>query len=296
VPSPSAMQWETIGVAVMAVLSVARILLGLIHWLLAAGDEGWQTLDLALGVGAALRRAGLRGLWRLGLRKCLRVARNIGLRLARTVRRFAHGTHRGLPVFITLIKAFVAPPLHVVLGTGEVGIVLPILVLRRRDHAVIVLGVLIIIFSGNRITGRLRIARKLNVFFCDMRRITANFHIRPVRLIYARHWIVTLAMVISPAHPLVLTVSHDLPAANPFGLAASCTPPCLAKSPMLSRASNAAASATSPLKQEIKARPFSPLFQLPYREAATPDRRITRRCPPLPHAHARLAREPAQNR
>jgi hypothetical protein len=75
----------------------------------------------------------------------------------------------------------------------------------------------------------------LNVFFCDVRWITADFHIRPVRLEYARHWIVTLAMVISPAHPLVLTVSHDLPAANPFSLAASCPPPCLAKSEALSR-------------------------------------------------------------
>ncbi len=244
-PSPPAMQWETVGVAVVAVLSLARILLGLMRRLLAAGDEGRQTVDLALGVVAPLRRAGLLGLWRLGLRKCLRIARNIGLRLARAVRGFGHGAHRGLPVLVTLIKALVAPPLHVVFGTGEVRIVLPKLLLRGCNHAVIVLGMLIVIFSCNRIAGRLRVARKLNVFFCDMRRIAANFHIRPVLLEYACHWIVTLAMVISPAHPLVLTVSHDLPAANPFSLVASCcTPPCLAKSPMLFRASSARALAT----------------------------------------------------
>src|SRR5712692_2158562 len=196
------MQWETVGVAVVAVLSVARILLRLRRWLLAAGDEGWQTVDLALGIGAALRRAVMLG--RLGLLKCLRVARNIGLRLARAVRRFAYGAHRGLPVFVTFLKARVAPPLQVVLGTGEVRIVLPKLLLRGCNHAVIVLGVLIVIFSCNRITGRLRVARKLNVFFCDMRWIAANFHIRPVRLVYARHGIVTLAMVVSPAPPLVL--------------------------------------------------------------------------------------------
>ena len=61
VPSPSAMQWEAVGVAVVAVLSLAGILLGLLCRLLAAGDEGWQTIDFALGVGAALRRAGLLG-------------------------------------------------------------------------------------------------------------------------------------------------------------------------------------------------------------------------------------------
>src|ERR1700675_4504124 len=141
--------------------------------------------------------------------------RHIGLWLARAVSRFANGAHWGLPFFLTLIEALVAPPLHVVLGPSEVRIILSILLLRRRDHAVIVLSVLIIIFRCNRITGRLRVARKLNVFFCDMRWIAANFHIWPVRLEYAHHWIVALAMVVSPAHPLVLTVSHDLPAANP---------------------------------------------------------------------------------
>src|SRR5712691_2799160 len=146
-PSPPAMQGETVGVAVVAVLSVAGILLGLMHRLLAAGDEGWQTVDLALGVGGALWRVGLLGWWRLRLLKGLRVARDIWLRLARAVRRIANDAHRGLPVFVTLIKALVAPPLHVVLGTSELRIVLPILLLRRCDHAVIVLGVLIIIFG-----------------------------------------------------------------------------------------------------------------------------------------------------
>jgi hypothetical protein len=41
-----------------------------------------------------------------------------------------------------------------------------------------------------------------------------------------------LAMIVSPAHPLVLSVSHDLPAANPFHSAAHWMPPCLAKNPM----------------------------------------------------------------
>src|SRR3974390_1292974 len=114
-------------------------------------------------------------------------------------------------------------------------VVLPVLLLGRRNHAVIVLGMLIIILGCNRIAGRLRVARELNVFFRDMRWITANFHIRPVGLIYARHWIVALAMVIPPAHPLVLTVSHGFPASNPFHSAAHGCRLALSKSDALSR-------------------------------------------------------------
>jgi hypothetical protein len=218
------MQREAIGMAVMTVLAMAGIRIGLVHRLLAAGDERRQTLDLSR-VGAALH-SGLLG--RLG-RKRLGVARNVGLRLARAVGCFSDGGHAGLGGFVAVIKTLVAAPLRLILGAGEMRIVLPELLLCRCNHAIIVLGVLIIIFGRNGIAGCLCVARELNVFFRDMRRVSAYFYVRPVRLEYACHWIVALAViVIAPAHPLVLTVSHDLPVADPFSLVASCcTSSCL---------------------------------------------------------------------
>lgn len=91
-----------------------------------------------------------------------------------------------------------------------IGILLPKLFLRRRDQSEVVLCVLIIIFGGDGITGALRVARELNIFFSHLGSGTANFYIGPVRLINSRQRILTLAVVIVvPApHPLVI-VSHS---------------------------------------------------------------------------------------
>src|SRR5215831_2772902 len=121
---------------------------------------------------------------------------------------------------VAVFEVAVARPGRFVLRTGEVRIVLPELLLRRGDHAIIVLGVLIVILRRDRITGGLCVSRELNIFFCDVRGIAANFHIRTVRLVYPYHRIVTLAVIVASAHAFVLTVSHDSPVANPFVVAA----------------------------------------------------------------------------
>jgi hypothetical protein len=84
------------------------------------------------------------------------------------------------------------------------------------------LGVLKVIFRRDRIAGRLRVARKLEIFFRNVRWRTANLQIGSVRFEHPRHRILTLAVVIviivivvvTSAHALVLTVSHDLPVAT----------------------------------------------------------------------------------
>jgi hypothetical protein len=129
-----------------------------------------------------------------------------------------------MSVFLPLLEALIADAAHFIFRTSEMRIVLPILFLRRSNDPIIMLRVLIIILGRDRIAGGLRVARKLNVFLCNVRRVAANFDIRAVRFIHARHGIVVaFAMIVAPAHPFVLTVSHDLPAANPFVLAANST-------------------------------------------------------------------------
>src|SRR5947207_15625295 len=114
------MQREAIGMAVMTVLAMAGIRVGLVHRLLAAGDERRQTLDLSR-VGAALH-SGLLG-W-LGLKR-LRVARDVGLRFARPIGCLSHGGHAGLGGFVAVIKTLVAAPLRLIFRAGEMRVVLP---------------------------------------------------------------------------------------------------------------------------------------------------------------------------
>jgi len=155
------------------------------------------------------------------LRERLRVPRHVGLRLASAVRRIGGTAHRLLPI-VTVVEATFARRRCFVLRAGEVGIVLAELLLRRGYDAVIVLGVLIVVLRRNRITGSLRVPRKLNIFFCNVGWIAANFHIRTIGFVYPHHRIVTLAVIVASAHAFILTVSHDLPIANPFIVAARC--------------------------------------------------------------------------
>ena len=95
------------------------------------------------------------------------------------------------------------------------------LLLSRYDQTKIMLCVLIIIFRCNRITRTLRIASELKILFGDMRRRTANFHVRSVGLKNPGQWIlmvmVAAAFTITTPHALVLTVSHGSLFANPLG-------------------------------------------------------------------------------
>src|SRR5262245_40561183 len=159
--APAAVQRKAIRLVVVAV----RARLRLLRRLLRAGDEGRQPIDIAAVRGrvALVLLARLIGLVLL-LRERLRVARDVGLRLACPIRRFAL-TASGRLLVVAVIEALVAGARHVGLGTHEVRVVLAELLLRRGDHAIIVLGVLVVVFGGDRIAGGLRVTRQLNVFF-----------------------------------------------------------------------------------------------------------------------------------
>lgn len=118
---------------------------------------------------------------RLRLRLLL-VARIEGLRLARR-KRFA--ADRGL-IALALIIAVVSKVAALVAARLVVGLALAKLLLRCGDQPEIMLGVLIIILGRDRISGTLRVAGKLKIFFGDMRGGSANFHVRPVGLVHAR--------------------------------------------------------------------------------------------------------------
>lgn len=187
----SPMQWKAVGRAVIAILSIRAILAVLIMWTalpllrllvrLPAGDEGWQPFDVFL-IGRRVLRALLVVVWlRLRLRLLL-VARIEGLRFARR-KRFA--ADRRL-IALALIIAVVGKVAALVAAWLVVGLALAKLLLRCGDQPEIMLGVLIIILGRDRISGTLRVAGKLKIFFGDMRGGSANFHVRPVGLIHAR--------------------------------------------------------------------------------------------------------------
>ena len=92
------------------------------------------------------------------------------------------------------------------------------LLLRRRDQAEIMLGVLIVVFGGHRIARRGRVPGKLDVFLGNVIRGPADLHVRPVRFVNPSQRVVafaTAAAIVTTPHPmLVLTVSHGSPVAN----------------------------------------------------------------------------------
>src|SRR5262249_29855123 len=196
----------------------------------------------------------------------LRVPRHVGLRLASAIKRIGGTAHRPLSI-VTLVKSTPARPLCFVLPALEVGIVLAELLLRRGDHAIIVLGVLIVVLRRNRITGSQRVPRKLDIFFRNVGWIAANFHIRTIGFVYPDHRIVTLAVVVAPAHPFILTVSHALPIAKPFIVAARCRRAFTKR--LHSSASGANDRVLARLARRHK-RQHSPQCHVSCREAATP--------------------------
>src|SRR5262249_58641622 len=100
--APPAMQREAVGLIVVTVL--AEALLGRLRLdlrLLAAGDEGWQPVDVA-----GIVRLLLTILLRLVLRERLGVARQIGLRLARPERSVS-AAHRLLLAVVLLVERLI---------------------------------------------------------------------------------------------------------------------------------------------------------------------------------------------
>jgi hypothetical protein len=145
--------WAIRPVGPVAALPLLRRLL----MRLSAGDEGGQPFDVLLALLREVLRAGLRVL-RLHLRVLL-LARIEQLLLARR-KRFAADVRLFVvavvvAVVATDIAAGIAAPVARLLL--EIGRILPELLLRCGDQAKIVLGVLIIIFGGDGISGTLRV-------------------------------------------------------------------------------------------------------------------------------------------
>src|SRR5262249_27250782 len=80
----TAVQRESIGVIVLPGLALLPLRLTLILWCLPAGNERGEPVHIAIAC-ASMRRARLMRLWLVVLGIRLRVARQIGLRLAYAV-------------------------------------------------------------------------------------------------------------------------------------------------------------------------------------------------------------------
>jgi hypothetical protein len=102
----------------------------------------------------------------------------------------------------------------------EVRIVLAELLLRRRDQAEIMFGMLKVVFSRYRIAGGLGVTRELEIFLRHVIGRSADLHvgsvgfIDPCQRVVAATIVVVVVIVVAPAHALVvmmlLTVSHGL--------------------------------------------------------------------------------------
>ena len=163
-------------------------------WLTASGNKCRQaTYILSAFVCALVRMLRLR-LMLLAIvyllvarRKWLSVAGEIRLLLgfARRVARFVLA-HEGLAVIVVTVETFVAPLLVLPAGRALlrlliiVGVLLAKLFLRGGNKTKIMFGVLVVVLGGNRIAGALGVARKLDIFFRNVRSGPANFNIRAV--------------------------------------------------------------------------------------------------------------------
>ena len=148
---------------------------------LCTGDERRQAIDIAVtavrpAVVVVIVVVILPGLMLRLVAIELGVAGHVGLRVARAELRLLTADERRFILSFVIIAGaitrVVSDVLHLISAVRTVIAVerwiLPELLLRGGDHAKIVFGVLIVAFGADRITRRLRITRKLNVFFRDV--------------------------------------------------------------------------------------------------------------------------------
>jgi hypothetical protein len=152
------------------------------------------------------------------IRLVVLLARIERLRLARRERLAGHTGLVVIAVVVAVIgKIITRAAAGLLLGKG---LTLTKLFLRCGDQAKIMFGVLIIIFAGDRISGTLRIAGKLEIFFGDVGRRSSNLYVLPIGLVHSGQRILVMMMMttatalatIATAHAfvVVLTVSHGL--------------------------------------------------------------------------------------
>jgi hypothetical protein len=189
VTATTPMQRETVALSLEAILTVALVRRRRcdLRRRRGASDEGRQALDVAVVVfGCSMLRvttAKTRLLTKLLARlEELRVTRQIGLRITGTEGGlFAHARQTSGLVVNVVNHVFtpVVPAVHPTLAAEE-GSGLPVLVLRGGDQAEIMLRVLEIVLARNRISRRLRVARKLQVFVGNVGRGASYFDVRSV--------------------------------------------------------------------------------------------------------------------
>ena len=205
----------------VAITLIVTVLPGVLLWLTAAGYECRQATNILSAFVSALVRMKRLRLMLLTIVdllvarwKWLSVARDIRLllRLAWRVTRFVLA-HESLAVVIVAVKTFIVPLLVLPARRALlrlliiVGVLLAELFLRGGNETEIMLSVLVVILGGNRIAGALGIARKLDIFFRNVRSRAANFDVRAVRFVNARQRILAFAVVTASPHAL-LTISH----------------------------------------------------------------------------------------
>lgn len=85
-----------------------------------------------------------------------------------------------------------------------------VLLTERHDDAIVVLGVLQIVFCQNRVTGRRGVARQRHVFLGNMGRCAPNFDVRAGTLKAPRHRVLRFA-VPAAAAAILLSLPHKAP-------------------------------------------------------------------------------------
>jgi len=165
-PAP-AVQRKAVRRPLIAILAIGAILamrtVAALHRLrlrLSAGDEGRQPVD----VGVLSRRNMLRA--RLPLLRLMLIARVVWLRLTWCKRLAAHWGLLAVAVVVAVVGRHAATLLFAALLV--IRLALAELLLRGCDQAEIMLGVLVVILRRYRISGTLRIAGKLKIFFGNM--------------------------------------------------------------------------------------------------------------------------------
>jgi hypothetical protein len=195
-PAPAMSEAVLTAVALLIAIRPGILLLRLST----AGNECGQTADLLSTFMSALAWLLLAWLLLVWLRLMLRaivyllVARRkwlciagqirLLLRFTRTVAWFVLA-HERLGVVVVAIKALVG---SLLLAARRallwllivVRVLLAELLLRCGDKAEIMFGMLVVILGGHRIAGSLRVTRKLDIFFRDMRSGAADFDVGTV--------------------------------------------------------------------------------------------------------------------
>src|SRR5262249_4309141 len=185
-----------------------------------------RTVLALLTVAAMFARLLLVALIGLLVAIALVVVAHIGLRLLllRHEARLLAERREAVVLALGLIRR------HVVVGARLLHVlrlVLAGLLLRGRDQAEVMLGVLVVVLGGHRVAGGARIAGELDVFLGDMGGGAADLDVRSVRFVDPGHRVlaapVVVIVVVPVAHPLVvLTVSHVSPLFQPYEVNFNC--------------------------------------------------------------------------